>query len=171
MQESNISDPKKFAVPRSGSPLCGRKCPLSQRPPEHGPANRIVARQGTILCAVVLFLLLQAAGNGHAADDTVKHFAISALCGAGSETLLHHKMQLGSTERVFFATAIGTIPGLAKELADSTEENNRFDGGDLAADIVGAFAGAVVSNFFNNAIQVRIESGRERKSLAFAYPF
>jgi uncharacterized protein YfiM (DUF2279 family) len=101
--------------------------------------------------------------NSFAFDDKTAHFGISALFGAGAETVLHYRTDFEDVERVALGTLLGSVPGLAKEIIDSQEDGNKFSGGDMAADVAGAFSGAFLSNLFNNAIQVRIESGDEQQ--------
>ncbi|MDM8523510.1 hypothetical protein QUF80_09090 [Desulfococcaceae bacterium HSG8] len=123
-----------------------------------------------IACLTLVLIMLSWANNVSAADDTQKHFAISAACGAGSEAILHYNTELGTIERILWGTALGSMPGLTKELIDSTEDGNSFSGSDLTADIVGSFAGALMSNFLNNAINIRVDI-RKRKHVRFAFMY
>jgi len=97
--------------------------------------------------------------NSFAVDDKTAHFGLSALFGAGAETVLHYRTDFEDVERVALGTLLGSIPGLAKEIIDSRQDGNEFSGRDLTADVAGAFSGAFLSHLFNNAIQVRLESG------------
>lgn len=96
-------------------------------------------------------------------DDGKKHFAYSAIFGFGSETSLHYMTELKTPSRVFLATVIGSMPGLAKEVMDSTENDNFFSKDDLKADIAGAFTGAVTGAIFNGALQITFDGGDEKK--------
>jgi len=58
---------------------------------------------------------------------------------------------------------LGTIPGLFKELIDSTKKGNRFSGGDLTADILGSFCGALLSNTINKKILVNVSLNKKRQ--------
>ncbi|MFC1461160.1 hypothetical protein ACFLQR_01405 [Verrucomicrobiota bacterium] len=85
---------------------------------------------------------------------------------------MHYKTEIGTPVRICLGTAIGSVPGLAKEIIDSTQEDNYFSGTDMAADVLGALAGTVVSSLLNDVIQVRIGSGKEaRISVSVAYNF
>lgn len=101
--------------------------------------------------------------NSSAVDDKTAHFGLSALFGAGAETYLHHNTEFDDVETVALGTLLGSAPGLAKEIIDSQEDGNEFSGRDLAADVAGAFSGALLSNLFNNAIRVHIESAADQQ--------
>jgi uncharacterized protein YfiM (DUF2279 family) len=122
---------------------------------------------------ISLFLILISISNekAFAGDDRLKHFGISSLFGAASESVLHYKTNLNPSERIILGTTLGSLPGLAKELIDSTKSGNQFSGNDLAADIAGAFLGAVVANFFNNLIQIKIEKAEENKSFSISLSY
>lgn len=75
--------------------------------------------------------------------DKKQHFGISIALGIASESFLRSgPYQVENRwQRVAYATGLATIPGIAKELADS-----KFDTGDLLADIIGSFIGAMLSD-------------------------
>jgi len=118
-----------------------------------------------------LFLISISNKNASAGDDRLKHFGVSSIFGAASESILHYKTNLNTSERIILGTALGSLPGLAKELVDSTKEGNQFSGSDLAADIAGAFLGAVIANFFNNLIQIKIDTTEENKVFAISLSY
>ena len=115
-----------------------------------------------VICLVMMLACFPCA-NSFAFDDKIAHFGLSALFGAGAETILHYRTDFEDVERVALGTLLGSVPGLAKEIIDSQEDGNEFSARDLTADVAGAFSGALLSNLFNNAIQVRIESGDEKQ--------
>jgi uncharacterized protein YfiM (DUF2279 family) len=122
----------------------------------------------TLTCIVTLLVTLPSA-NALAVDDKTAHFGISALFGAGAETVLHYRTDLEDVPRVALATVLGSLPGLGKEIADSREDGNEFSGRDLGADIAGAFSGALLSSLFNNAIQLHVEAtDGKRVNILFA---
>jgi len=114
------------------------------------------------ICVVMMLSALPCA-NSFAVDDKTAHFGLSALFGAGAETILHYRTDFEDVERVALGTLLGSAPGMAKEIIDSQEDGNEFSGRDLTADVAGAFSGALLSNLFNNAIQVHIGSGDEKQ--------
>lgn len=126
------------------------------------------------ICVVLLFtfLLMHAACPALAADDEIQHFGVSAICGAGIETYLHHKTEVSTFGRILLGTMLGSVPGLTKEIIDSTADDNHFSQSDMTADVIGAFAGTVVSSMLNDLIQVRIERGKEKRlTFSLTYNF
>ncbi len=126
-----------------------------------------------ILVSILLFsiVILATNKNASAADDKLLHFGYSSVFGAASESYLHYKTNLKTPGRLIWGTTLGTIPGLAKEIMDSTKKDNNFSGSDMAANIAGAFVGALVANIFNNAIQVKIEKKEEEKMIIFSLSY
>lgn len=95
-----------------------------------------------------------------AADsNSVKHFGFSAIFGYGAETIIHDYESLSETEKVIYGTALGSVPGLAKELTDS-----EFDNEDMAFNIAGALAGSLLSNYLNNNVFVTVQHDSKRDS-------
>lgn len=127
-------------------------------------------KRGQILICILSFLIIISTvnKNASAADDRLLHFGISSVFGAASESYLHYKTKLKTSERIILGTALGSVPGLAKEIIDSTKKDNRFSGGDMAADMAGAFVGALIGNFINNMIQVKIEKKKDEKKIAIS---
>jgi len=121
---------------------------------------------------VLFFLIVSTSDiNLFAGNDKLTHFGVSSIFGAASETCLHYKTNLKTSERIILSTALGSLPGFVKELIDSTEKENQFSGGDFATDIAGAFLGAIVGNFFNNIIQVKIDKIDNNKTVAISLSY
>ena len=93
------------------------------------------------------------------------------MFGAASETYLHYKTNLKASERIILGTTLGSLPGLVKELIDSTKRENHFSGSDLAFDVAGAFVGAMVGNFVNNIIQVKIKKENDKRAFIISFSF
>ena len=106
----------------------------------------------------------------NAADsNSIKHYGLSAVFGFVSETIIHKNfVQLDDIEKISYATVIGTIPGLVKELND-----DKFSNEDLAFDVLGALSGAVFSNYLNNNTTIFVSHNNEKKStkINLAYNF
>jgi uncharacterized protein YfiM (DUF2279 family) len=125
-----------------------------------------------LIWVILLFILISISNkNAYPGDDRLAHFGISSIFGAASESILHYKTKLKTPERIILGTTLGSLPGLAKELIDSTKEGNQFSGSDLAVDIAGAFFGAVVANIFNNLIQIKIKKTAENKALSISLSY
>jgi hypothetical protein len=99
-------------------------------------------------------------------SDTALHAGISSLFGAAGETYLHYHADLEAPGRVLLGTFAGSLPGLAKELTD-----NRFSGSDMAADIAGAFLGALAANFVNSRLKVSVARQAHRTTVLLTYCF
>lgn len=109
----------------------------------------------------LLLLALTTLVNLHAEDsNSAKHYGISAAFGFASETVIHkYFTELNDFEKISYATVVGTLPGLAKELHDE-----EFSNEDLAYDALGALTGAIFSNYLNNNSSIFISHSEENKS-------
>jgi uncharacterized protein YfiM (DUF2279 family) len=120
----------------------------------------------------ILLIFLSISNNTvFAVDDTLLHFGVSSVFGAAGESFLHYKTNLKTSGRILLGTALGSLPGLVKELIDSTEKGNYFSGTDLAADIAGAFIGALLANIVNNTIQIKIKNTKHDKTVTLSLSF
>ncbi len=104
------------------------------------------------------------------ASDKKQHFALSIPLGAGGEYLLR-QLNIASEDRwkrIMLATAIGLIPGLAKEMTDS-----KFDGGDLLADLAGSFTGALAADLYQGPVQpmLSFQLGKDKVQFAINHRF
>ena len=120
---------------------------------------------------LAIFLCLIFPAVSSAEDNEALHFGISAILGAASETIIHHKTKVGTVERIAYGTILGSLPGLAKEVIDSTEEDNHFSGKDMAANVAGAFVGSVIANLVNNQIRVSVDPEQKKVSLLVVHEF
>jgi len=104
-------------------------------------------------------------------DNQGLHFGISVIFGAAGESYVHYKTQSGTAERIMYGTVLGSLPGFAKELIDSSKKDNHFSGSDMAANVAGAFVGSVIANLINHKIQASFDSEQKKISLALLYKF
>ncbi|NTV45456.1 MAG: hypothetical protein HGB11_02795 [Chlorobiales bacterium] len=119
-----------------------------------------------------LIILVQSASSAFAYNDKTVHIGASAVFGIAGETYLHHTTDLNNRDKVFFGFILGLTPGVMKEAYDSTQKDKFFNGKDIAADIVGAFAGSLISNLVNNALWVTVDkSANNHVTLSVSYKF
>lgn len=103
--------------------------------------------------------------------DKVLHFGISGIFGAATESYLHYQTQLQTPERIAYATLIGIVPGILKELYDDRQRDNSFDWGDMAANAGGALTGAIISNCINNKIQLNHDPKSKKTTISYKVEF
>lgn len=104
--------------------------------------------------------------------DKPAHFGVSSLFGAAGESYFHYYVpDVGSAERVVLGTVSGSVPGLAKELFDGSVGKTGFSGKDMTANIAGAFAGSLISNFVNGKIRFGLEHNGTRTKVSIGLPF
>ncbi|APW65341.1 MULTISPECIES: hypothetical protein [Arcobacteraceae] len=118
---------------------------------------------------ILAISVLSAISLNAADSNSIKHFGFSAIFGLASETILHKNyQQFDDIETISYATAIGSLPGLAKELTD-----DEFSNEDMVFNVLGALSGAVFSNYLNNNTSIFIAHNKEEKSsqVKLAYKF
>jgi hypothetical protein len=120
---------------------------------------------------VAITILLFIPVSSFADDNFALHLGLSTIFGAASESYLHYKTNAGATERVVYGTILGSVPGFAKEIVDSTQGDNSFSGSQMAVNILGALAGSLIANAVNNKIQINIEQNRKRVMVSLLYRF
>ena len=98
--------------------------------------------------------------NGKESPDkrTGYHLGISFAIGYASETLIHQSDSLNDTSKVLLASLPAIGLGVAKELNDKQAEK-----GDIIADVIGALAGAYISNTLNNNYFFEVEHKPSKK--------
>ena len=121
--------------------------------------------------ALILAIFLMFPIVSFADDNQGLHFGISVIFGAAGESYVHYKTQSGTAERIMYGTVLGSLPGFAKELIDSSKKDNHFSGSDMAANVAGAFVGSAIANLINHKIQASFDSEQKKISLALLYKF
>jgi hypothetical protein len=117
----------------------------------------------------IAIALLSTISLNAADSNSIKHFGFSAIFGVISETVLHKNyQQFDDIEKISYATAIASLPGLAKELND-----DKFSNEDMVFNVLGALSGAVFSNYLNNNTSIFVAHNKEEKSsqIKLAYKF
>jgi len=130
-----------------------------------------MTNKGKVKTILTIFLLLFPLSSFASDKNIVLHFGLSTILGGAAESYLHYETHLGSPERILYGTLIGSIPGLAKEVMDSSQEGNHFSGSEMAVDVAGAFVGAVIANFVNSKIQINVDSHRRKVTVSLLYEF
>ncbi len=127
---------------------------------------------GSILKYLTCFIILLTPLCSFAADNTLgKHFGVSVPLGAAGESFLHYSYDFGAVGDIAGGTFIGSIPGLIKEIGDSSKGDNYFSGDQMAADVAGAFVGSVIAHFLNNKLQVYIKKKNETTNVSFLFRY
>lgn len=122
----------------------------------------------------LIFLLTSLFSYFHVAQAETQydlHVGTSGLLGYATESVLHYKTEFSTSKRIVYSTAIASLPGLFKEIKDSREENNKFDNGDLVADIAGALLGSVIANAVNNKLKVNLSKDKQFTKISASYKF
>ena len=128
--------------------------------------NRRLNVASNILFAMTLCGTAQADSTG--VSDKLLHFGVSSMVGGIAETYMHYNTEVATSPRLIYSTIIGSVPGLIKEVYDSSRDDNQFSGGDMAANVAGALTGAIISHYVNNTLQVRINVSKGEKSVNVA---
>ena len=76
--------------------------------------------------------------------DKIPHLLLSAATAGGVYTALTLWGDQGRPSRLLLATSLALLPGLAKEIYDGGQPQNRFSHTDMLWNLVGALAGAGV---------------------------
>jgi len=120
------------------------------RTPRSGAAALAARRAALPAIVVAAALAMAAPGGAHAqpdrwdGTDKAWHVGASAPFGALGAALAGREGASG--ERLLYGTLVGSLPGLAKELADARRPGQRASGRDLTANLVGAALGALLAD-------------------------
>jgi VanZ family protein len=113
---------------------------------------------------VLCFALLGFSSSSvHAEDNLGLHFGFSTGLGFVAENILHSKVDSNS-KRIVYATLLGSVPGLFKELSD-----NEFSGEDMAADVLGSFVGSFLANHLNKKTTATIQKKHDSYFVGIIY--
>ena len=99
----------------------------------------------------------------YAGDNDVLHFGLSAGLGYAAENVIHNKVNTDS-ERIAYGTALGSVPGLVKELTDDD-----FSGSDMAANVAGAFIGSYFATRVNRNLVANIQKQEDGYMFGLVY--
>jgi hypothetical protein len=104
-------------------------------------------------------------------SNSALHFGFSMVFGIMSETFLHYNVDMSAPPRIFYATVISSIPGLAKEVMDSSEDKGNFSSYDMAFNVTGALTGSLISNYMNDKFLVSMSSKQDGAILKLSFNY
>lgn len=118
----------------------------------------------TLLKFSAVLLLLTSATGAHAiGTDTLVHGGVSMAMGVGAGAILPADMP----QHTLAATGLALVPGLAKEIYDAHQSENRFSWTDLAADALGSAGGAML----HRELMVRVDPSERALRLGWKRDF
>ena len=102
----------------------------------------------SILIIICVMLLGMCSSHAQIKTDKKLHFVAGTIAGSAGYTYAWQKTK---NKKTAFLVGIGTsiLAGTIKEIADSTEKNNRFDKNDLASTVLGGVTISVTIDLFN----------------------
>ena len=122
----------------------------------------------------LLITLLLLCSVSYAENDKAIHYGVSAVTGYIAETVLHKKLD-SDIKRIVYGTALGTVPGLIKEIIDANDKSDNgsgvFNEKDLLADIAGAFTGALIANKVNKNLLATIQRKGDAYTVVLRYQY
>jgi putative lipoprotein len=125
-----------------------------------------------VIGTIIVTLCLPAASFAGDDDiDNVLHFGLSMAFGAISETWLHKNHDMSGKSRIVSATLLGSVPGLIKEISDSTGDRGYFSGSDMGLDVAGALTGSVFANYLNENVSISLKKRPHGITFAMSYRY
>lgn len=105
----------------------------------------------------ILFLLLSITlyGNDFTfKEDKKKHFGFSFAFGVGTSIYLekNYFQEESPQIRLLIGSSLAVVPGLAKEILDEQQSDNKFDIADMSYNLVGAIAGNIVGSYISKGL-------------------
>ena len=134
------------------------------------PKGIYMIRKITML--LILLLLIMVPHSSFADDKNFgQHFTVSILMGAIGETTIHNRENFNAPMKVLAGTVIGTVPGVIKEIFDSTDSDNYFSGEQVLYDAMGSAVGSFIAYKFNSRTKVNVSTsdGGGKISLLYSY--
>ncbi len=113
--------------------------------------------------SIPLTFLLFLSPPVYAGGSTVLHLSLSAGLGYAAENVIHNKVNTDS-ERIAYGTALGSVPGVIKELVD-----NDSSGSDMASNIAGAFIGSYIATRLNRNLVANIQKREDGYMFGLVY--
>ena len=102
----------------------------------------------TIITGLVLFFVGSNICNAQfVSGDDKLHFGAGALISAATYTVVYTTTK-NKKKAFWMSLGASTLAGLAKEVYDSGQENNKFDTGELFATSLGGLTASITLNIF-----------------------
>ncbi len=111
---------------------------------------------------VILTFLMVTTSLFAIAEDKTWHMQTSMMLTYTGQVFFDQFSDVSHSESVIYATGISLAIGLGKELYDE-QDYGGFSSKDLAADLVGALSGALLSDYFDHKYFFRIEHDTVQK--------
>lgn len=108
----------------------------------------------SVLALPLATILLASTAHAEVGSDKYLHAGASAAIASGVTMLTAE-----SPNRLWYGIGASLAVGVAKELADSREAGNRFSSKDVWADLVGAVAGAYLTDRMLRPVVTRNPAG------------
>jgi hypothetical protein len=120
---------------------------------------------------LILSLVIMIPLSSFADDNFDQHFTLSMLMGAIGETVVHNRETLNVPMKILVGAAIGTVPGIIKEIGDSTNDNNYFSETQVLYDAMGSAVGSLIAYKYHSRTKVNVSGseGGVKISLLYSY--
>ena len=115
------------------------------------------------LLTIPFTFLLFLSSPVNAEDNALLHLGLSTGLGFAAESFIHNKVDTDG-KRIAYGTALGSLPGLVKELSD-----DKFSDSDMAANVAGAFIGSYFATRVNRNLVANIQKQNDSYLLGFVY--
>jgi hypothetical protein len=128
-----------------------------------------MTRRITLL--IILSLLIMIPLTSFADDNFDQHFTLSVLFGAIGETTVHNRETFNVTKKILVGTVIGSVPGLIKEIGDSTNNNNYFSETQILYDVMGSAVGSIIAYKYHSRTKVNVSGVNGGAKITFVYSY
>lgn len=101
-------------------------------------------------------------------DDKQKHLGASFLIGTATGVYMDYNYKNNSySKNLLIGTSIAMVPGVLKEIYDSSKDDNKFDGADIAYDLLGSLIGNITGNYISKNLFIDIKKQKIAYNIKF----
>jgi len=100
-----------------------------------------------------------------------EHFTVSMVLGAVGETAVHNRETFNAPTKILLGTVIGSVPGLIKEISDSTDSNNHFSEEQMLYDVMGSAVGSFIAYKVNSRTKVNVSGADGGATISLSYSY